>query len=149
MRFTTKTEYGLNCLVYMARRASQEVVTIKDMADREHFSTAYIEKILQKLRSAGIVISHQGQKGGYVLARQPSQINLKDIVEALEGKTFEVFCEPEVREQIVCTHFCLCGIRPVWAKTKELLDHFFSSVTLEMLAKEEKVAQTLIEGIKK
>ena len=149
MRFTTKTEYGLNCLVYMARQAPQEVVTIKNMADREHFSTAYIEKILQKLRSTGIVISHQGKKGGYVLARRPSQITLKDIVEALEGQTFEIFCEPEVREQIVCTHFCLCGIRPVWAKTKELLDHFFASVTLEMLAKEEKVAQTLIEGIKK
>lgn len=149
MRFTTKTEYGLNCLVYMARQTPDEVVTIKDMADREHFSTAYIEKILQKLRSSRIVNSHHGKKGGYVLARRPSEITLKDVVEALEGKTFDVFCEPQVREQIVCTHYCLCGIRPVWAKTKELLDHFFSSVTLEMLAKEEREAQTLIEGIKK
>ena len=137
MRFTTKTEYGLNCLVYMARQASGEVVSIKDMAQREHFSTAYIEKILQKLRSSGIVISHQGQNGGYVLARRPSQITLKDIVEALEGQTFEVFCEPDVREQIVCTHFCLCGIRPVWAKTKELLDDFYGSITLEMMTKDE------------
>jgi len=149
MRFTTKTEYGLNCLVYMARHAPGEIMTIKDMAGQEHFSTAYIEKILQRLRSARIVISHPGKNGGYVLAKSPSEINLKDVVEALEGQTFDVFCEPKVREQIVCTHFCLCGIRPVWAKTKELLDSFFSSVTLEMLAKEEKEAQTLIEGIKK
>ena len=148
MRFTTKTEYGLNCLVHMARQASGEVITIKDMADREHFSAPYIEKILQKLKAAGIVVSHQGKKGGYALVRHPSEITLKEIVEALEGQTFDVFCEPKVREHIVCSHFCLCGIRPVWAKTKELLDHFFNSVTLEILAKEEREAQSAVSSLK-
>ena len=132
----------------MARQASGEVITTKDLADREHFSAPYIEKILQRLKAARIVISHQGKNGGYALARRPSEITLKEIVEALEGQTFEVFCEPKVREHIVCSHFCLCGIRPVWSKTKDLLDHFFQSVTLEILAKEEKEAQNLISGLK-
>ena len=147
MRFTTKTEYGLNCLVFMARQTPGGVATIKDIAARENFSTTYIEKILQRLRNRGIVVSHQGKNGGYELARHPSEITLKEIIEALEGETFDVFCEPKVREHIVCTHYCLCGIRPVWAKTKELLDNFFSSVTLEVLAKEEKEAQNLISTI--
>ncbi len=149
MRFTTKTEYGLNCLVYMARRVPREMVTIRDIAQKERFSLPYIEKILQRLRSAHIVVSHQGKNGGYSLARPPSEITLKEIIEALEGGTFEVYCEPEIREHIVCTHLCMCGIRSVWAKTKSILDEFYGSVTLEMIAKEEEETQALISAARK
>ena len=147
MKFTTKTEYGLNCLIYMARRNAGEVVTIKDMASRENFSTTYIEKIFQRLKSAHIVDSQQGKRGGFTLARKPSEITLREVIEALEGSTFDVYCEPEVREQIVCTHLCMCGIRPVWTKTKQLLDQFYGSVTLEMVAKEERDAQGSISEV--
>lgn len=144
MRYTTKTEYGLVCLVYMARHGTNGSVTIKEITDKEHFSPAYIEKIFQILRAANIVVSHVGKQGGFALTRPPSQITLREIVEALEGQTYDVFCEPDVRENIVCTHFGMCGIRPIWAKTKELLDQFFGSITLEMVAKNEKEATALI-----
>ncbi len=133
MRFTTRTEYGLVCLVYMAKRTPGEMIKIKDIIQAERFSLPYVEKILQRLRAANIVISHQGKGGGYSLAKHPSEITLKEIIDALEGGTFEVFCEPQVREHIVCTHLCMCGITPVWAKTRKLLDEYYSSVTLEML----------------
>lgn len=144
MRFTTKTEYGLVCLVYMAKHPEAEMVTIKDIGLNESYSPTYMEKILQKLRVANIVVSHQGKHGGYSLAKHPSQITLKEIIEALEGGTFEIFCEPDVRKDIVCTHFCMCGVRPIWEKTKSLLDGFYSSVTLEMIAKPEKDVQGLL-----
>ncbi len=144
MRFTTKTEYGLVCLAYMAKHPEAEMVTIKDIGLTESYSMTYMEKILQKLRVANIVISHHGAHGGYSLSRHPSKITLREIIEALEGGTFEKFCEPEVRKDIVCTHFCMCGIRPVWEKTKSLLDNFFESVTLEMIAKPEKDVQGLL-----
>ena len=150
MKFTTKTEYGLVCLIYMSRHVSADMVTIKEIVKTERFSPAYIEKILQKLRSANIVVSHQGKQGGYALARPASQITLKEIIEALEGGstfdvlTFGVFCDPVIREKIVCTHFSMCGLRPVWQKTKELLDQFYGSVTLEMIAKEEHQVKHLV-----
>ena len=150
MKFTTKTEYGLICLIYMARHSSADMVTIREIVKTERFSPAYIEKILQKLRSAHIVISHQGKQGGYALARPASQITLKEIIEALEGgstfdvHTFGVFCDPAIRDKIVCTHFSMCGLRPVWQRTKELLDHFYGSVTLEMIAKEEHQVKNLM-----
>ncbi len=140
MRYTTKTEYGLVCLVYLARHAPEGSVTVKEIAQKERFSAAYIEKIFQVLRAANIVDSHAGNQGGFSLSRPAAQITLKEIIEALEGHTFDVFCEPEVRDQIVCTHFCMCGVRPVWAKTKEILDHFYGSITLETLAKKEPLA---------
>ena len=84
-------------------------------------------------------MSHHGSQGGYSLAKPASGITLKQGGGVLEGGTFEVFCEPEVREEIVCTHFCLCGVKPVWRKTKNLLDRFYDSITLEMLAKNEEI----------
>ena len=135
MRFTTRTEYGLVCLIYMAKHGDEHFtpISIKEMVKAEGFSPAYIEKILQALRSAGVVTSQQGNHGGYALAKHPSQINLREIIEALEGATFDVFCEPENRKDITCTHFSMCGIKPLWGKTKEMLDQFYSSLTLEML----------------
>lgn len=144
MRYTTKTEYGLVCLVYMVQHQGEGLVSIKEIVEKERLSPTYVEKILQNLHLASIVVSHRGTHGGFSLARHPSQITLKQIIEALEGHTFDVFCEPDVRSHIVCTHFGMCGIRPVWAKTKELLDEFYGSVTLDMLAKGERDAQSLI-----
>lgn len=146
MRFTTKTEYGLVCLVYLARHTTADLVTIKEIVAKERFSVAYIEKILQSLRAAHIVTARQGHSGGYSLARPASEITLKQIIEALEGHTFEVFCEPNLRQEIVCNHFSLCGLSPIWNRTKELLDDFYGSVTLEMITKEDKAAPHLVTG---
>jgi len=134
MRFTTKTEYGLICLMYMARHRGNGVVTVPEIVQNERFSKAFIEKILQQLRKAKIVEAHHGIKGGYLLARDPAKITLREVVEALEGGTFDVFCKPDVREHIVCTHFALCGVKPVWQQTKEMLDRFFDTITLDRMA---------------
>lgn len=135
MRFTTKTEYGLICLLYMAQHEGVKPVTAKEIVTGEQYSIAFIEKILQKLRKANIVKAHHGIQGGYTLAKDPTEITFKDIVVALEGGTFEVFCEPENREKIVCTHFSACGVKSIWHQTKEVLDTFFDSITLQSIVK--------------
>ena len=144
MRYTTRTEYGIVCMIYLAKNHEASWVTIKEMAEKENYPVPYIEKILQALRQAKLVVSHQGNQGGYILARKPSEISLKDIIEALEGGTFDIFCAPQTRQDIVCTHFCLCGVKPIWRKTKNILDNFFESVNLEMLMKNEIEVQHLI-----
>jgi len=144
MRFTTKTEYGFVCMAYLARHNERGCVSLKEMLKSEQYPMPYVEKILQALRRAKLVKSHQGNQGGYALAKHPSEITVKQIIDALEGSTFEVFCTPQTREEIVCTHFCLCGIKPVWRKTKQLLDQFYSSITLEMLMKNEIEIQHLL-----
>lgn len=133
MKYTTKTEYGLNCLIYMAKHGGLQPITIKEIAAAEQYSPTYIEKILQNLRAARIVAAQHGNHGGYVLAKPPEEITLKEVIVALEGGTFDVFCDPETRDQIVCTHYCACGVKPVWQKAKSILDAYFDSVTLDMI----------------
>ena len=142
MRFTTKTEYGLICLVQMAHQPAGKVLAIKEMVDQEKYSLPYIEKIFQRLRATKIVQAHHGNQGGYSLARPPAEITLRDVVEALEGGTFDVFCETATRETIVCTHLCLCGMKPVWKKTKQILDDYYGSITLDMIAKHQTIPLT-------
>jgi Rrf2 family protein len=136
MKFTTKTEYGVICLAHMAKKAWPESVTAKEIAEHEGFSTTFTEKILQGLRRAGIVTSQQGNKGGWMLTRPPVEISLKEIVEALEGSTFEVFCTPKRRKNIVCTHFSLCKLKPIWYKTQKTLDELYQTITLETIAED-------------
>jgi Rrf2 family protein len=131
-------------MVYLARHAGKKSMSIKEIAAKENYPAPYIEKILQSLRRAKLVTATHGKTGGYALAKKPSEITLKDVIDALEGGTFEVFCAPETRPNIVCTHFCLCGIKPVWRKTKDVLDRFFESITLEMLTKNEIEVKKLI-----
>ena len=137
MRYTAKTEYGVVCLVYIARHGTLHPVSIKEIVKDEKFSWPFTEKILQKLRAKNIVSSQQGSHGGYVLSRPASEITMKEVVEALEGVTFDVFCEPKVRKDIICTHFPSCEIMPLWKNTKQLLDAYYESITLEKLAKSE------------
>ena len=123
----------------MARHSNDPMhpITTKELVGAEDFSASYIEKILQSLRAAGIVTAVHGSHGGYVLARPASEIKIREVIDALEGSTFDVFCEPDVRKEITCTHFSLCGIKPLWGRTKEILDHFYETITLDMLAKNE------------
>ena len=131
-------------MVYMAKNHEKEWITIKEIAKEENYSFAYIEKILQALRQANLVVSQQGNHGGYALAKAPSKITLRQIIDALEGSTFDAFCEPQVREDIVCNHICMCGVKPIWKKTKETLDHFYDSITLETLIKPQVEVQNFL-----
>ncbi len=143
MKYTTKTEYALICMAYFAKHPETHLITIKEIAEKENYPIPYLEKILQALRHAGLVISQQGNHGGYKLARKPSEITLRQIIDAIEGSTFDVFCAPDTRGDIICTHFCLCGIKPVWRKTKQILDDFYDAITLEMLTKDEMATQRM------
>lgn len=144
MRYTTKTEYGLICMMHLTRKREATRVTIHEIASQENYPEPYIEKILQQLKHAGLVISQQGHDGGYRLAKPASMIHLKHIIDALEGDTFDVFCNNDVREDIVCNHICMCGVKPVWRRTKELLDQFYEAITLEMITKNPAEVQNLI-----
>ncbi len=120
----------------MAKKPWPGASIAKEIAEHEGFSITFTEKILQGLRRAGIVTSQQGNKGGWTLTRPAAEITLKEIVDALEGGTFEAFCDPKRRKSIVCNHFSLCKLKPIWYQTKKNLDELYQTLTLEMIAED-------------
>ena len=81
MKISAVEEYGLRCLLQLARTASEQpLVSAEEIAIREGLSVAYVEKILSQLRKAGLVKSVRGMYGGYQLARPADDIRVGDLV---------------------------------------------------------------------
>ncbi len=85
MILSTRSRYGARLLFELAYNYGQGPVMLGDIAHRQNISEKYLSKIVLQLKSAGLINSHRGTNGGYELAKEPSLINMKEVVEVLEG----------------------------------------------------------------
>lgn len=136
MRFTTQAEYGLICSLHLARHAERGPVAARGMAEIENLPADYIEKILGRLRQAGLVTAVRGVSGGFQLARDPDQITVKDVIDATEGGTFEINCRQRPIGPDRCAETHDCSIRPVWYALRERIDELLSEIRLSDLIEE-------------
>ena len=83
MRITTKGRYGLRAVVNLAMSTHTRPVSISTIAGGENVSSEFLEQIFYKLKNAGVIRSVRGPGGGFVLARRPEEITVKDILEAV------------------------------------------------------------------
>jgi Rrf2 family protein len=114
MRFTAQEEYGLRCLLQIAREPT-ESVTIPEIARREGLTPAYVAKLVRLLRQSELVQSTRGQNGGYRLARPSDQISVGLVLTALGGRLYSNdFCGQHAGQESVCVHNADCSIRSVW-----------------------------------
>jgi len=144
VRITTWAEYGLIVAVHLARRADGIPVPARELARAEGLPADYVEQILLKLRRAGIVRSARGARGGYVLARQPEAVSVRDVVEAAEQRTFEVNCDSHRVHPARCDSSADCAIRPVWRALQYRIDELLASVSLADLVRGETAVEELL-----
>ena len=143
MKITAQEEYGLRCLLQLARVPQDQVVRVRDVAAKEGLSNAYVEKLLRLLGRVGLVHSVRGLKGGYVLNRPASSITLGEVVRALgTEQTTDHICHQFTGNEAACVHFSNCGIRSVWSGLTSAIRAFLDHTTLDtLLANEYAVAQ--------
>ena len=116
----------------------------KAIAKAEEISPDYVEQILLRLRRAGLVDSVRGARGGYLLARSPEDITVRDVVDASELGTFEVNCERHRVAGTRCSSESECSIRPVWQLLQRRIDETLDSIRLGDLLHEEAVVRDII-----
>ena len=85
LKLSTKGRYGLRALIDLALYSESEAVSIQSIATRQNISDSYLEQLVRKLKSAGLVVSVRGAQGGYKLARPAGEISVGDVLRALEG----------------------------------------------------------------
>ena len=85
IRISTKGRYGTRLMLELALNYGNGTMLLKEVAQSQDISVGYLEQIIPNLKAAGLINSSRGAHGGYELARPPEEINLKEIVEALEG----------------------------------------------------------------
>ena len=137
MRITTWAEYGLICALHLAKRRDEGPVTGRDIAAREKLPGDYVEQIMLRLRRAGIVASTRGARGGYVLARPPERISVRDVITASELATFDLHCMSHPVDDERCDAAHECSIRPVWMLLQQKIDGVLESVHLSDLLHDE------------
>jgi Rrf2 family protein len=91
-KLSKKADYGLIALKHLAQHGD-ESVSAREIASEYRIPAELLAKILQRLARKGLVVSHQGTRGGYVLARDPAKISIVDVVEALDGPIGITPCE--------------------------------------------------------
>jgi Rrf2 family protein len=137
VKLTTQEEYGLRCLLQLARKDTGSL-TIPELSRREGMSAANVAKIMRLLRRAGFVRSMRGQAGGYALARPPDQIVVSEVIGRLGGPMFDAgFCQRHSGVEDSCAHLGQCSIRPVLRHVQQAIDEVLGRLTLASLLRDE------------
>ncbi|MFB3920730.1 MAG: Rrf2 family transcriptional regulator [Terriglobia bacterium] len=145
MKFSSQEEYGLRCLLRIARQSGRSGLTIPEISEAEGISSFYVAKLLRILRRAGLVKSARGKIGGYTLSRPPSQIVVGEALAALGGRLFEPdFCDDHAGMSHTCTSSVDCSLRSLWHAVQQMVDRVLSKTTLADLLGNERDTATLV-----
>ena len=130
MKVSTRGDYASRALLSLAlHRDLAAPISVRDIAERTALPQPYLEQILLALKGAGLVRSKRGVGGGYVLAREPAEIRLSDILRAIEGPIVAGdFGEPHTNG--ACDHEGQCVLLAIWAEVGEHMRKYLDSWTL-------------------
>ena len=127
MKLSTHALYGMRVMLALAVHYGRSPMYLKDIAEAEEISEKYLSLLVIPLRQAGLIHSTRGAYGGYSLAKAPSQINLGEIVEVLEGDNI-VDC---LKNPSACPRVAGCKSRDIWAYLGEKISEALRSITLQ------------------
>ncbi len=135
MMLSTTVRYGARAMTQLASVHSDRPVSVREIAEQQAISASYLERILKALKAGGLVQAIRGNQGGYVLARPPGSITLKDIYEILEGSLAPVAC-------VDCPSLCAmhknCPTRDTWVELKDAVETVLERTTIQHLVERKK-----------
>jgi Rrf2 family cysteine metabolism transcriptional repressor len=127
MRISTKTRYGTRAMVDIGEHQGEGPVSLRELAHRQGLSMKYMEQIVPSLKASGLIRSARGAQGGYVLAKEPRQISLHDIVHALVGSWSLVDC---LDDDNLCDRAKECVTYEIWRDIQRGIYEILDSTTL-------------------
>jgi Rrf2 family transcriptional regulator, iron-sulfur cluster assembly transcription factor len=147
MKISKQDDHGIRILLRIARSGEQEGLSLPTLVKTECLTQPHVAKITRELRLANLIKSNRGQKGGYVLAKSPAQITIKEIITALSGDLFEEgFFDSHPDSLRFCTNSVDCSVKSLWRVVKISIDKVLTEITLEdLLYGEEEAKRTLNE----
>lgn len=127
MQVSKTLDYAVRSLTFMG--INPEVKhSMKEISESQHIPINYLAKILRRLVNRGIIRSMVGPEGGYLLRKSPSDVNLREVYEAIEGELRIIDC---MDQESVCALYGSCAQLPVWDKLKVSMINLLESTTLD------------------
>lgn len=130
IRITTQGRYALRAMVDLAMHAGDGPVARQEIAARQAISADYVAQLFLLLQDADLVEGVKGPGGGYRLIRDPDQVCVREIVEAVEGPIALVHCV-DPYEEPACNRVDLCPTRLLWQELSGVMREFLDAVTLQ------------------
>ena len=130
MQLTRGCEYAIRGLVFLAMQKDEDPVLLADIAHAIEAPTNYLSNIFQILTRLNLVSSHRGAKRGYTLSRSPTEINLREVVEGMEGPISISSCN---LDKGWCEHEETCSMYGVWDDIQETIAKKLEKATLAKL----------------
>jgi Rrf2 family protein len=136
MKFSAQEEYGLRCLLQIARTHPGGSLTIPEISRLEGLSATHVAKLLMILRKGGFIASTRGHAGGYTLARPADEIKVGEVLEELGGRLYdEEFCGRHAGQNAICTHAVDCSVRSLWQVVQTAVDDVMGRYTITDMLK--------------
>ncbi len=137
MQITRQADYAVRAVLHLARTGEQRTAT-SAIAEEQHIPPSFLAKIISQLSIAGLLHTSRGARGGVTLAKEPKEITLLEVIEAIDGPIQLNEC---VGENGVCSFDDNCPLRPVWCDAQEeLVGRLKGTNFADMLAKNQAVA---------
>jgi Rrf2 family protein len=118
MQITRQADYAVRAVLYLSRLNENERAATSTVAQEQKIPPSFLAKIISQLSIAGLLHTSRGARGGVMLAREPKDISLLEVVEAIDGPIQLNEC---VGETGVCSFEDSCPLRPVWCDAQEEL----------------------------
>ena len=131
MKLSARSRYGLRAAVELAIRWGEGPVQIKVVSERENISIKYLEQLLTQLKSADLVHSMRGARGGYYLSRDAKEITLYDIIKVLEGPLEPVEC---ISGLDICGDCTECAVKDIWLHMSDVVKTELQKFRLDEIA---------------
>lgn len=136
MSLSARSRYGTRAMMELALDEQQrKPVQLAALAENQAIPLRYLAKIAQDLKRAGFIRSVRGAHGGYLLARAASEIEIVEIVHALDGSVTSVDCVDDPR---ACPKADECVTRKLWSQVNRAMMGVLESTTLQDLADRER-----------
>ena len=118
MYVTRKADYAIRCVLHLSRNTGR-IISVDEISGAMDVPRPFLAKILQRLMKAGLVGSTRGVKGGFRLARNPEDVNLLEVIEAIQGPLAANACAIDRK---MCSLSARCAIHPVWVRIREKVE---------------------------
>ena len=129
-QLSKRTEYGLIAMRHMAMCRPGQIFTTKEIAEKYHISYELLAKVMQRLVKEKFISSYQGVHGGYVLARNPRELKVSAIINAIEGKSNLTIIQCEAESPNNCIIHDTCTIKDPLVRLQNTINKAFEGLSI-------------------
>lgn len=129
MKISTRGRYSLRMMIDLAQHYNDGFIALKDISSRQDISKKYLEQIIPFLNRSNLLLANKGHMGGYKLAKSPSEITVREILESAEGSLTPVSCMDN--NPNLCEKCSECITLPIYQGLYDVINKYFDSITLE------------------